>query len=218
MMVMAIGENVLPSTPVNISSGANASRMIAWPNTVGLTISCEACMVSSSRSRNVSNRPSCSCRCASRIRQFSTMITAPSTISPKSSAPRLMRLPGTPNVFIPIAIIRNEKGITRTAISAARQFPRKRNRDAATRSAPSVRFRSTVPTVALTSLARSSATFTSTPGGRVPSIADSFSPTASATMRLFSPISMSTVPITASSPFMLAAPVRRSPPTFTSAI
>lgn len=29
MIVIAIGENVLPSVPVNVSSGANASRMIA---------------------------------------------------------------------------------------------------------------------------------------------------------------------------------------------
>ena len=39
MIVIAIGENVLPSTPVNMSSGAKASRMIACPKTVGFIIS-----------------------------------------------------------------------------------------------------------------------------------------------------------------------------------
>ena len=31
IIVIAIGENVLPSTPVKVSSGAKVSRMIAWP-------------------------------------------------------------------------------------------------------------------------------------------------------------------------------------------
>ncbi|CUS43731.1 Predicted cell-wall-anchored protein SasA (LPXTG motif) [hydrothermal vent metagenome] len=215
MIVMAIGEKVLPSTPVNISSGAKASRMIACPKTVGLIISCDARIVSSSRSRRMSSLPSCSCRCARRARQFSMMMTAPSTMSPKSSAPRLIRLPGTPNARMPIAIIRNENGMTSTAMIAARQLPSSRNRAAATSSAPSVRLRSTVETVALTSLARSSTTCTLMPGGRVFATCPSLSPTALATTRLFSPISISAVPTTASSPFMLAAPVRRSPPTFT---
>ena len=43
--------------------------------------------------RRVSTRPSSRCRSASRRRQFSTMMTAPSTMSPKSIAPRLIRLP-----------------------------------------------------------------------------------------------------------------------------
>src|SRR3546814_13639553 len=48
----------------------------------------------------------------------------------KVNAPRLIRLPGTRNAFIPIAIMRNEKGMTRVAMMAARQLPSSRNSDA----------------------------------------------------------------------------------------
>ncbi len=60
MMVIAIGAKVLPSTPVNISKGAKASRMIAWPNRVGRIISFDARIVSSIRSFSDRTRPSCS--------------------------------------------------------------------------------------------------------------------------------------------------------------
>ena len=146
------------------------------------------------------------------------MMTAPSTIRPKSSAPRLIKLPGTLNAFMPIAIIRNENGITSVAITAARQLPSSRNKDAATRIAPSVRLRWTVATVAPTSSARFSTTFTWMPGGSDFVIWSSLAVADSATTRLFWPINISTVPMTASWPFMLPAPVRKSPPTRTLAI
>ncbi len=140
MMVMAIGVKVLPSTPVNISSGMNTRKMMAWPYTVGLIISWLASVVSSSRSRRVSKRPSWCWRSASLRKLFSMMITVPSTIRPKSRAPRLIRLPETFSPFMPIAIIRNENGMTSTAITAARTLPSRKNRAAATRMAPSNRF------------------------------------------------------------------------------
>ncbi len=69
------------------------------------------------------------------------MITVPSTIRPKSRAPRLIRLPGTFMLFMPMAIIRNENGMISTAIRAARTLPSSRKSVAATRIAPSVRLR-----------------------------------------------------------------------------
>ena len=48
--VIAIGENILPSTPEKVSSGANTRKMIIWPKMVGLIISRLASIVSWSRS------------------------------------------------------------------------------------------------------------------------------------------------------------------------
>ncbi|KEZ12189.1 hypothetical protein CP98_05125 [Sphingobium yanoikuyae] len=152
--VVAIGENVLPSTPSKVRSGTKTRKMISCPNTVGLTISCAASRVSSMRSVRVNNRPWCSCRSARRRNAFSTMMTAPSTMSPKSRAPRLIRLPETPSAFMPEAVISIVMGMTAAVISAARMFPRRRNSTTMTSNAPSVRFFSTVQIVALTSLER----------------------------------------------------------------
>ena len=33
--VMAIGENIFPSTPLNVSKGANTRKMMIWPKMVG---------------------------------------------------------------------------------------------------------------------------------------------------------------------------------------
>jgi hypothetical protein len=61
----------------------------------------------------------------------------------------------------------------------------------------------------------SSTTFATMPGGRLLRIWRNFSRTAVATVRLFSPVSISAVPITTSRPFLLAAPVRNPPPILT---
>src|SRR3546814_13278891 len=66
-----------------------------------------------------------------------------------------------------MAIIRNENGMTSTAITAARQLPSSRNSATATRIAPSVRLRWTVATVAPTNSARFNTTLTWMPGGSV---------------------------------------------------
>jgi hypothetical protein len=57
-------------------------------------------------------------------RQFSTMITAPSTMRPKSIAPRLIRLPLIFACTMPIAVINIESGIASAQMSAARKLPR----------------------------------------------------------------------------------------------
>ena len=63
------------------------------------------------------------CRSPSRRRQFSTMITAPSTIRPKSIAPRLIRLPLILVCTMPIAVSSIESGIASAVMSAARKLP-----------------------------------------------------------------------------------------------
>ena len=83
------------------------------------------------------------------------MITAPSTIRPKSSAPRLIRFPETPPRTIPVTVISMESGITAAVISAARMLPSNRNNTAMTSSAPSMRLVRTVAMVRSTRLVRS---------------------------------------------------------------
>ena len=118
---------------------------------------------------------------------------------------------------MPMALTSSESGMTSVAISAARQLPSNRNNTAITSSAPSARLRVTVPMVAATSWERSSRIVPVTPSGSAGAIMRSLSPTALATVRLFSPTSISALPTTISWPLRLAAPDRSSPPTFTMA-
>ena len=143
---------------------------------------------------------------------FSVMMTAPSTIRPKSSAPRLIRLALIWPCHMPIAVISMDSGMTSAVISAARKLPSSRNSTAITSSAPSARLLVTVPMVASTSWVRSSTVVTSMPGGRDGAMARSLASTAEETVRLLAPISISAVPTTTSRPFSLALPVRVSPP------
>ena len=145
------------------------------------------------------------------------MITAPSTISPKSSAPRLIRLAEILACTMPVMVSSIATGMTSAVITAARKFPSSRNRIRITRPAPSSRFFATVCTVASTSWVRSSTVCTTIPGGSERRISVMRASTAAATVRLFSPISISAVPTTTSRPSSLAEPVRRSRPMRTSA-
>ena len=99
---------------------------------------------------------------------------------------------------MPIAVIRNEIGMISTAIRAARTFPSRKNSAIATSTAPSNRLRCTVAMVALTSFERSRVGVTFTPTGSDFSMVSNFSPTALATVRLFSPINIKVVPTTTS--------------------
>ncbi len=87
--------------------------------------------------------------------QFSTMMTAPSTMMPKSSAPKLSRFPLTLFDTMPVIVNSMDSGITRAVITAARMLPRNKNRIAITNSAPSMRFVFTVETAASTNVVRS---------------------------------------------------------------
>ena len=83
------------------------------------------------------------------------MITAPSTIRPKSSAPRLIRLAETPLSTMPLIVISIASGITIAVNSAARRLPSSRNSTTTTSSAPSTRFFCTVAMALSTSTVRS---------------------------------------------------------------
>ena len=100
----------------------------------------------------------------------------------------------------------HRSGITIAVISAARMLPRNRNRIAITRIAPSIRFFFTVAMALSTRLVRSYTVTATTPFGSERLICSSLLATAWATVRLFSPISMNTVPSTTSRPFSVAAP------------
>ncbi|KPY63893.1 hypothetical protein ALO94_200979 [Pseudomonas syringae pv. spinaceae] len=86
-----------------------------------------------------------------------------------------------------------------------------------TRIAPSIRFFFTVAMAFSTRLVRSYTVTASTPSGSVRLMSASLAATACETVRLFSPISMNTVPSTTSRPFSVAAPERISLPMPTSA-
>ncbi|MOA50693.1 hypothetical protein D3C78_1737480 [compost metagenome] len=86
---------------------------------------------------------------------FSTITTAPSTMMPKSSAPRLMRLALTLLENIPVKVNSIDNGITIAVMIAARMLPRNRKRIAITRIAPSIRFFLTVVMALSTRLVRS---------------------------------------------------------------
>ena len=75
---------------------------------------------------------------------FSTMTTEPSTISPKSMAPRLIRLPAIPSFTMKLTANSIDSGIESATMIAARMLPSKRKSTAMTRAAPSIRFVSTV--------------------------------------------------------------------------
>ena len=87
--------------------------------------------------------------------QFSTMMTAPSTIRPKSSAPSDIRLALTLVSTMLVISISMDSGITSAVSSAARTLPSISNSTATTRMAPSSRFFCTVAMVLSTSIVRS---------------------------------------------------------------
>ena len=148
-------------------------------------------------------------------RVFSTTTTAPSTIRPKSRAPRLIRFPLMPKRFMPMTANRKLIGIIRAVMLAARRFPSSRNSTTMTSRAPSVRLRATVPMVEFTRALRSSTVTASIPGGRVSRTSSRRSPAAWATVRLLPPAIIKAVPSTDSWPSRLAPPSRGACPTST---
>ncbi|MGY4469418.1 hypothetical protein ACVWWK_005127 [Bradyrhizobium sp. LB9.1b] len=83
------------------------------------------------------------------------MITAPSTMMPKSIAPRLIKFALTLVSTMPVIVMAMDSGMTQATTSAARILPRIRNSTATTRAAPSSRLFSTVRMVASTRWVRS---------------------------------------------------------------
>ncbi len=153
--VNAMGWNIFPSTPVRAKIGRYTAVMISTPNRLGFITSADALAATSKRSSRVRTRPSRCCVSPKRRRQFSTMITAPSTIRPKSSAPRLIRLAEIRFCTMPVMVISMVSGMTAAVIRAARRLPSSANSTAITSSAPSIRFVRTVAMVRSTSAVRS---------------------------------------------------------------
>ena len=95
----------------------------------------------------------------------STIITAPSTIIPKSIAPKLIRFPLTPKAFIIITANNMAKGITEATIRPARKFPKNNTNTKMTINAPSIRFFATVLIALFTNLLLSINASATTPSG-----------------------------------------------------
>ena len=140
--VFAIGVNILPSTPTNVRIGMYTIKIMISPN-AALFLILEA-------ERNTSSSIS---DCVNRFIDFrkpkwctvaSTMITAPSTISPKSIAPKLIRLALTPKIFIIPNANSIDNGMAEATINPALRFPRNSTKTKITINAPSIKFFSTV--------------------------------------------------------------------------
>ena len=215
--VIAIGWNIFASTPVKAKMGRYTTIIMAWPNRSGLRACLAAKKTSLKRSCLVNNRPAWCWASASRRIQFSTITTAPSTIIPKSNAPRLIKLALIFCSAIPVKVNSIDNGITQAVIKAARKLPKKINRITMTKIAPSTKFFWTVLMALFTKLVRSYTVSISTPLGKVSWISLILLSTAWATVRLFSPIIIIAIPSTVSSPLYVAAPVRKSCPIATEA-
>ncbi len=86
---------------------------------------------------------------------FSIITTEPSTIRPKSMAPRLIRFPDSPARRIPVNATSIESGIAELTMRPARRFPSRRSSTTTTSRPPSTRFVATVRIVRRTSSVRS---------------------------------------------------------------
>ncbi|CZH23965.1 Uncharacterised protein [Legionella pneumophila] len=215
--VSAIGKNIFPSTPVSVKIGKYTTVIINTPKILGLMTSVVAYAITFKRSSKFNTRYNACCCSPKCLMQFSTIMTAPSTIKPKSRAPKLIKLALILLVTIPVMVNSMDRGITMAVISAARTLPKNKNRMTQTNSAPSSRLFFTVLIVAFTSKVRLYTVTASTPSGSVLLISFILAATRSDTVRLFSPISINTVPKTTSLLFSVAAPVRNSLPNATSA-
>ena len=139
----------------------------------------------------------------------STMMTAESTIIPKSMAPRLIRLPSMPNAFIIPKAKSMLSGMTLATTSPARQLPRKSTSTKMTISPPSTRFRAIVPSTRSTSRVLSMKGSMTTPSGSDFCICAIRAFTFLMTSWKFSPLSMMAMPATTSpSPLRVTTPKR----------
>ncbi len=142
--VKAIGWNIFASIPLKAKIGKYTTKIISCPKIRGRRACRAAKNTSLNRSLCVNGRLSNCCAWARRRIQFSTITTAPSTIIPKSSAPRLIKLALIFFCAIPVKVNSMESGITQAVIRAARIFPKNKNSITITSTAPSTRFFCTV--------------------------------------------------------------------------
>ena len=129
------------------------------------------------------------------LRMVSSITMAPSTIIPKSIAPKESKLAGIWVKCMSINAINKDNGIVMATRSAPRQLPRKMMRTKITRIIPSKRVLETVCSVLSTKLVLSSTTCIFTPSGRIFSFSSStvaFTP--AKTAEGFSFFNRSTIP------------------------
>ncbi|MNN19333.1 hypothetical protein D3C81_1325720 [compost metagenome] len=122
-------------------------------NTVGRPTSVVACRMACRRA--LLSLICCSLSSPSRLKIFSTTITAPSTMIPKSIAPNDSRLAGMPTQVSPMKVDISASGMISATMAAARTLARNRYSTAITSSAPSTRLPNTVCSVLSISVERS---------------------------------------------------------------
>ncbi|KAF5039055.1 hypothetical protein DSECCO2_547930 [anaerobic digester metagenome] len=165
----AIGLNILPSTPVRERIGIKTISIIICPKIADFIIlvapSKDIESIKSSLFSLLRNSKSLLLlSILSAI--YSTIITAPSIIIPKSSAPRLIRFASTPKMNIIDIVNKRERGIMEVITSADLMFPRSSSTVSITINAPSIRFSTTVNVVFATSSLLSTMGFIKIPSGR----------------------------------------------------
>ena len=146
----------------------------------------------------------------------STIITAPSTINPKSIAPKLIKLALTPNKFIKPNANNKDSGMADATIKPALKFPRNSINTKITMSAPSIKFFSTVPIALFTRsvLSKNGSIITSSGSDACTVFIRSF--TLATTAELLAPFTINTIPPTTSfSPLYVIAPYRGGLPNCT---
>ncbi len=150
----AIGAKMRPSCRCSVKIGMWAAMMISIENSVGRPTSTAASrMRCLRRSSDSSLWPWLASE--SFLNTFSTTITAPSTMMPKSIAPSDSRLAGIPMKLRPRKVASSASGMVTATIAAARRLPRNIHSTIDTRSAPSSRLVNTVVSVLPISQVRS---------------------------------------------------------------
>ena len=128
----------------------------------------------------------------------STIITAPSTIIPKSMAPRLIKLALTPKSRIMMRANSKDSGMTDAAMRPPRKLPNNSTSTNITMSAPSVKLRAMVLVVRSIRLDRSRKGLMSMPSGSDFLTLSMRSFTALTTLSELAPLSIMIIPPTAS--------------------
>ncbi len=136
----------------------------------------------------------------------STMMTAPSTMIPKSMAPRLMRFAHTPKMRIMMNAKSSDSGMTDAVMMPPRRLPMMSTSTKTTMRAPSMRLRAMVLVVRSMRLVRSRNGRIVMPFGRDFCTSASLSLVSFTTFAELAPLSMSIMPPTASWPSWVKAP------------
>jgi len=115
-MVTAMGRKSFPSMRWKVRMGTYTVMMMSTAKVRGRATSMAACWTS-----RTTRRPVGLC-CERWRRMFSVMMTAPSTMMPKSMAPRDRRLAGMPRRSMKMKAKRRESGMVTVTMRAARML------------------------------------------------------------------------------------------------